>query len=163
MVKTTLILLLALTVGTTARAQGVAVNVATCPPVGLDDVDGDLPTAAELRVTIPISEKQAVIQQTVRQASPRTSLAEQARKIGLTLMMPEASLLAQTSRQPSQGLRRSTKVLIGTAIGAGIGVAVAAGLCGGNDCEPGPAAGAVVVLGSVGGGIGALVGFLASR
>lgn len=59
MVKTTGILL-ALTLATTARAQGVTASIATYGTFGLGDLDGDLPTSAELRLTIPISEKQAI-------------------------------------------------------------------------------------------------------
>jgi hypothetical protein len=52
--------LLALTLAATARAQGVTANVATYGPFGVDDLDGDLPSSVELRLSIPISKKQAV-------------------------------------------------------------------------------------------------------
>jgi hypothetical protein len=60
MVKTTATFLLAVTLAATARAQGVTASIATYGTFGLGDLDGDLPTSAELRLTIPISEKQAI-------------------------------------------------------------------------------------------------------
>lgn len=155
--RTAPFVLVALIIGTTARAQDVAAGVGK--PVVVVSADHH----AELGRAIPFLEKQAVDRQAFARAIERTGLAEQPPKISLMRVTPNASLLGQTSPPPSRGLRRSTKVLIGTAIGAGIGVSVAAGLCGGHDCEPGPAAGAVVVLGGTGAGVGALLGFLASR
>lgn len=159
--RTIAVVLAALALGATARAQGVAVDVAEYRAVAPGGRDG-LPT--ELGRTIPPSAKQAVGPHAPKQAIQTTSLAEQARTIGLSLAMPKASLQSQPPRQASQGLRRSTKVRLGTAIGAGIGLSLAAGLCRSSDnCEPASLAAAAVVCGGTGAGIGALVGFLASQ
>src|SRR3989442_13941116 len=58
--KTTATFILAVTLAAAARAQGVTASVATYGTFGVGDLDGDLPTSAELRLTIPISEKQAI-------------------------------------------------------------------------------------------------------
>lgn len=58
------ILLLVVTMATTTRAQkispGITASVTTYGTFGVEDLEGDLPTSAEFRFTVPISEKQAV-------------------------------------------------------------------------------------------------------
>ena len=52
--------LLLASLATPAMAQELTAMVATYGPFGLNDLDGDLPTSAELRVTVPISKTLAV-------------------------------------------------------------------------------------------------------
>ena len=52
--------LLAMSLATGATAQGVTASVATYGPFGVNDLDGDLPTSGELRVTVPASTRLAI-------------------------------------------------------------------------------------------------------
>ena len=52
--------LLAMSLATVAAAQGVTLSVATYGPLGVGDLDGDLPTSGELRLTIPASARLAI-------------------------------------------------------------------------------------------------------
>src|SRR5688572_29164546 len=52
--------LLAMSLATVAAAQGVTLSVATYGPFGVGDLDGDLPTSGELRLTVPASARLAI-------------------------------------------------------------------------------------------------------
>lgn len=83
--RTAPFVLVALIIGTTARAQGVAAGVGKPVVVVSADRNGELGRA------IPFLEKQAVDRQAFAQAIERTGLAEQPPKISLTLQAERES------------------------------------------------------------------------
>lgn len=58
--RTAALFLLGMALATVATAQGVTASVATYGPFGVYDLDGDLPTSGELRLTVPASSRFAI-------------------------------------------------------------------------------------------------------
>jgi hypothetical protein len=52
--------LFAMSLAAAATAQGVTASVATYGPFGVNDLDGDLPTSGELRLSVPTSARLAI-------------------------------------------------------------------------------------------------------
>jgi hypothetical protein len=53
-------LLLAMSVATVACAQGITMSLAAYGPLGVGDLDGDLPTSGEFRLTVPATARLAI-------------------------------------------------------------------------------------------------------